>query len=218
MDRTSVFHGLLSEPVVLCPLVGLLLGDPMLGLKVGAVLQLFFLGSSSVGGSSPPDAAMASIAVTVAASLASDLTGVPVRVSFPAAVLAAMAPASLAGSFADGWIKENNVKLLHETEEAVELVGAEAIEKAVKKSLATSFLFFALIGTIVAALATVVTGAVLYFLPHEWWKVVEMAGNMILPASVAVALASLRERRALWVYAGASVCILIAITGWEWLF
>ena len=37
------------RPIVLCPLVGLVLGDLQTGLAVGASLELLFMGSISIG-------------------------------------------------------------------------------------------------------------------------------------------------------------------------
>lgn len=43
------------RPIVLCPLVGLVLGDLQTGLEVGASLELLFMGSISIGAYVPPD-------------------------------------------------------------------------------------------------------------------------------------------------------------------
>ena len=43
------------RPIVLCPLVGLVLGDLQTGLAVGASLELLFMGSISIGAYVPPN-------------------------------------------------------------------------------------------------------------------------------------------------------------------
>ena len=43
------------RPIVLCPLVGLVLGDLQTGLAVGASLELLFMGSVSIGAYVPPN-------------------------------------------------------------------------------------------------------------------------------------------------------------------
>ena len=43
------------RPIVLCPLVGLVLGDLQSGLAIGASLELLFMGSISIGAYVPPD-------------------------------------------------------------------------------------------------------------------------------------------------------------------
>ena len=42
------------RPIVLCPLVGLVLGDLQTGLAIGASLELLFMGSISIGAYVPP--------------------------------------------------------------------------------------------------------------------------------------------------------------------
>jgi len=211
LDRTSVFHGLLSEPIVLSPLVGYVLGDPMLGLKIGALLQLFFLGMASMGGSSPPDGTLASVAVTAAASLAARYTGVGYEVAMTVAVLIVMVPAAWMGKAIDTWIKESNVAMLHKTEEEIESKGVREIEKAVWKSVAKSFLIYAVATGVISLAGVLITSGALAFLPGSWSRPLEITGGLLLLASAGIALASLREKRALLVYAGVGLGLLILI-------
>src|SRR4029077_9016887 len=46
---------LLSRPLVLGPLVGLVLGDPVQGVIIGGTLELIFMGNIKVGAAIPPD-------------------------------------------------------------------------------------------------------------------------------------------------------------------
>src|SRR5882757_8966181 len=46
---------LLSRPLVLGPLVGLVLGDLTQGIIIGATLELIFMGNIKVGAAIPPD-------------------------------------------------------------------------------------------------------------------------------------------------------------------
>ena len=45
----------------MAPLVGLVLGDLTLGVQVGALLELIFLGAVPIGASNPPDITSGSI-------------------------------------------------------------------------------------------------------------------------------------------------------------
>ncbi len=47
------------RPIVLCPLVGIVLGDLQSGLAIGASLELLFMGSISIGAYVPPDGVLA---------------------------------------------------------------------------------------------------------------------------------------------------------------
>ncbi|GEM_PF-2511939 len=213
LDRTSVFHGMLSEPIILSPLVGYILGDPVLGLKIGALLQLFFLGMVSVGGSSPPDGAMAAVAVTSAASLATHYTAVPHEVALPVAVLLVMVPAGRIGKAIDARLKESNVALLHKAEDDLETNGAGVVEKAIWKSVLKTFCTYAVAVAVVASAGTLITSFVLAILPQGWWKALEISGSLLMMASAGIALASLRERRAFLVYASVGICLLLLMVG-----
>jgi len=213
LDRTSVFHGMFSEPIVLSPIAGLILGEPMLGLKVGAILQLFFMGSASMGGSSPSDAAMASVAVVASAAVAAAFTGAPSDVALVVAVLVAMAPAGWTGKAIDAKLKERNVRLMHETEERLEQQGMKAVERAVHYSLARTFLVFTAGTAAVAGVAAVLVTALTKYMPAAWWGALETTGNLLLLAGAGIALASLREHRALWVYSALGVALVAMLVG-----
>jgi len=55
-DSRMFGQNLLEEPIVSGVLVGLILGDPMTGLVMGATLQLVFLGIVGIGAATVPDA------------------------------------------------------------------------------------------------------------------------------------------------------------------
>lgn len=76
-------------PLVLCPIVGLILGDVTTGVICGATLQLIFIGVMPIGGTLPQDAALGSIIGTALAIA----TGQDVEIALTFAV-----PVSIIGS------------------------------------------------------------------------------------------------------------------------
>lgn len=44
-----------NRPIVVSPLVGLVMGDLVTGIKIGATLELIFMGAFPIGASNPPD-------------------------------------------------------------------------------------------------------------------------------------------------------------------
>jgi mannose/fructose/N-acetylgalactosamine-specific phosphotransferase system component IIC len=54
-------YPMINQPLVLCPLVGLIMGDVQLGIVAGATLQLVFLGVMGIGGTLPPDSTLGSV-------------------------------------------------------------------------------------------------------------------------------------------------------------
>lgn len=75
LDLASVLQGLLNRPLVAGAVAGIILGDPLAGLRIGAVLELFALEVLPVGASRYPDYGAATVAaVTFGAGRPWDLT------------------------------------------------------------------------------------------------------------------------------------------------
>jgi PTS system mannose-specific IIC component len=55
LDRTAALQFMLSRPIVAGPLTGLVLGEPLVGLQAGMLVELLWLGRLPVGASIPPD-------------------------------------------------------------------------------------------------------------------------------------------------------------------
>lgn len=64
IDQFSALESL-YRPIVLGPIVGLILGNPDLGLKIGASYELIMIGSMPIGGAQPPNAVLGGIMATV---------------------------------------------------------------------------------------------------------------------------------------------------------
>lgn len=54
-------YPMVNTPLVLCPVVGLILGDFQAGVIAGATLQLIFLGVMQIGGTLPADASLGAV-------------------------------------------------------------------------------------------------------------------------------------------------------------
>jgi len=68
LDRTAAFQLMLSRPIVAGPLTGMVLGQQMLGLQVGLLVELLWLGRLPVGASIPPDDTQLAIGATFLAT------------------------------------------------------------------------------------------------------------------------------------------------------
>ena len=75
------------RPIVLCPLVGLLLGDLPTGLQVGATLELLFMGQISVGAYVPPDEILGGVLSCAFAISLGEGVDVALALAMPIAVL-----------------------------------------------------------------------------------------------------------------------------------
>lgn len=78
---------MMNRPIIMAPLVGLVLGDLTLGIKVGALLELIFLGAVPIGASNPPDITSGSIIGTAFVILTGQEVGSAVALAVPVATL-----------------------------------------------------------------------------------------------------------------------------------
>ncbi len=76
MDRVALIQFMISRPLVAGPLTGLVLGNPLVGLEVGMLLELLWLGRLPVGAAIPPDDTQVAVGATVLALSMGPLIGV----------------------------------------------------------------------------------------------------------------------------------------------
>lgn len=75
------------RPIVMCPLVGLVLGDLQTGLAIGASLELLFMGSISIGAYVPPDETIGSVLACAFAIQLGQSTEAAIALAMPIATL-----------------------------------------------------------------------------------------------------------------------------------
>lgn len=78
----------LGRPLVLGPITGLILGDPLQGLIIGATIEIFFLGSMAIGSYIPPDAAVGGVLGTAFAIQSGLGAEVALTLAIPIAIIA----------------------------------------------------------------------------------------------------------------------------------
>lgn len=61
LDRTSALQIMVSRPIVTAPVIGLLFGEPGIGLMIGSLVELLWIGELPVGGVIPPHETAASV-------------------------------------------------------------------------------------------------------------------------------------------------------------
>lgn len=117
------------RPIVLCPLVGLVLGDLATGLSVGASLELLFMGSISIGAYVPPDVTAGSVLACAFAISLGQGTEAAIALAMPIATLVlavknvenAMYP--LIVDWADGRAEQGDLKGVYIAHWSIGLIG-----------------------------------------------------------------------------------------------
>ena len=87
LDRVALVQVMISRPLVAAPLTGLVLGNPLLGLEVGMLLELLWLGRLPVGAAIPPDDTQVAVGATVLALSMGQMLGL---VGMPMVILAVL--------------------------------------------------------------------------------------------------------------------------------
>jgi PTS system mannose-specific IIC component len=67
LDRVALVQAMISRPLVAGPLTGWALGNPLIGLEIGMLLELLWLGRLPVGAAIPPDDTQTAVGATVLA-------------------------------------------------------------------------------------------------------------------------------------------------------
>ncbi len=131
LDRVFMFQFMISRPIVLAPILGLLMGNLHIGLLVGASLELLWLNAPPVGAYLPNDDSFcAAVATPVAAFAAASMP----ETSAAGLALVLCIPFSLMGRALDMHIRTANQELLPDTTENLEPRIHHAMRKALLRS------------------------------------------------------------------------------------
>ena len=86
---------LLSRPLVLAPLVGLVLGDLTQGIIIGGTLELIFMGNIKVGAAIPPDVISGGVLGTAFAIISGKGPAIALAIAVPVSILAELVVSGL---------------------------------------------------------------------------------------------------------------------------
>jgi len=211
LDRRSAFQCMVSQPIIVVPLLGLLLGDLPNALWLGSVLQLLWLSSLLVGASVPPNETLASTVIGGVVLLYGKHLGTPDLALQALAVLIGV-PLSAVGRWADIRIDRANLVLAERADEAARAGDPAALARLPLIGLTRTFgVAAALIAPsliIGLGLVTVIRPA----LTGASERAFEVIAVYLLPGlGLAVALSTVRRRRALALAAASFAVVLLAL-------
>lgn len=134
LDRVFVFQFMISRPIIVSPILGLIMGNMYIGLLIGASLELLWLNAPPVGAYLPNDDSFCAIVATPVAILAA---GSMNETAATGLALVLSVPFSLVGRSVDMHIRTVNQELLGEGIKNIE----HRIGRAMRKALARSYLY-----------------------------------------------------------------------------
>jgi len=200
LDATAVGQFMASRPIVAGVLTGWLLGDPALGMGIGAILELYLLVSFPTGGSRFPEGSTATV-VAVASAAPFDGAG-----AVPLAVAVGLVWGQLGGATINAQ-RHLNSHLVPESADPTH--AANRVVFAHAAAIAVDFVR----GSVVTASGVLVGRAVLRLLSESWpLSSATSAGLLIVGGAVSVGvllhdLGGFRKRR-VWFAAGLALGIL----------
>lgn len=195
LDRRSAFQAMISQPLVAVALLGVLLGDPELGLWLGALLQLLWMSSMLFGANTPPNDTLASMAIGAMVLLYGRHVGPPDIPLWTLAILIGV-PLGPLGRRIDVHQEKLNLALADRALAAAEAGRPHELSRLPLLALARVFATQAVLTATAAAV-----GLGVLVLLHPWLsptvnRALAVVGAYLVPAlGLAVALSLVRRRR-----------------------
>jgi PTS system mannose-specific IIC component len=186
LDRVALIQFMISRPLVAGPLTGWVLGHPLVGMEIGMLLELLWLGRLPVGAAIPPDDTQVAVGATVLAISMGhllNLNGMPLVIL---SVLIAI-PLGKFGQVFDRLARHVNGRLAISGHHALMAGNTSSLERYHLLGLAS----FAL-ASLATAFVIVLSGSfVLYFMAPLLIGAVREAGLSLQYSLVLVGAASL---------------------------
>lgn len=211
LDRIFL-QALISRPIVAGPAVGLVLGDFMTGLIVGALIELLWIDRLAVGAYIPPNDSLVAILATAGSVIVGSAHGGTTPEIISASVLFYI-PMGLAGRVMDSRIAIFNNRI---SRKIVSAAGSGNIGAIERLHLAGLALYFAV--TTAVLFAALAAGSVvlvsLYPLAGERIRTALQYVYYFLPMlGVAVAVSTVKTRGAMPLFAG---LVLVCVAAGQW--
>jgi len=214
VERKAFLQAMLSRPLVASTVMGLLLGDWVSGVSVGMLLELFFLGTASLGAAIPDNDTLSATGTSAAAATMAAATGAGSTPAIWSLAVLLFIGLGRAGRRVDRMLEGYSARVAR-----VAVAEAEAgnLDRAVRQNLWGMWPHFVVFGvaTALCALAGFFLGGVLSRLPSSLLPLMRgLAWAYPAMASVAAAIAvqgSHARRAPLHAGLAATVVTLVSI-------
>src|SRR5919106_1880119 len=206
LERRAFLQAMLSRPLVAATLTGALLGDVPSGLYVGMVLELFHLGSASLGAALPENDTLAATGTAAAAAAISSSVGsTPAMWSLAIILFVGLGPA---GRGLDRKLDRYSGRLLRTAAQAAD---EGNLQRAVRQNLWGMWPYFVTFGAVTAAcyvVGAILAGYVDRF-PLQLLRGLAWAYPAMASVGAAIAVRGCNARRA-YLIAGVAALLVIA--------
>ena len=209
LDRIFI-QAMISRPIIIAPVIGIILGNPYAGLIIGAILELFWMDRIPVGIYIPPNDSIAAAFAASMAILAGLSLGAVTKELMTLSILLAI-PFGILAKKIDVKIVESNNHLSDQALEAAKRLDIHAIERKTYLGLAKAFLFYVVLLFI---LQLIFIPAMIWFYPKLPSGVNAMLSLIyyFLPlVGIAVAINTIKLRGAIPVFCAIFLGVAVAV-------
>jgi len=212
LDRI-VLQVMLSRPVITAPLIGLALGDPLTGLMAGAITELLWIDRFPMGTYLPPNDTIAAVLIAAGAIMAGKHTGGASPELLAASVLL-FVPAAYIARQLDMLIARSNDAAATAAVDDARGGDARAIAVRHYAALAKTFILSSVFIFVLLLPGTMLLVYVFPMLPDCCMRTLVMVYWFIPVLGVAIALATIKVRGKLPVFAGLLLVAMIVFGLW----
>ncbi len=118
LDRVAILQMMISRPIVAAPLTALFLGEPLVGLQIGVMVELLWLARLPVGAAVPPDDTQVAIASSVLAIVLGQIMDASGTELLLLCLFVAV-PLGKFGQYFDRYARQYNVRLVKQVSAAL---------------------------------------------------------------------------------------------------
>ncbi|HOO90241.1 MAG TPA: PTS sugar transporter subunit IIC [Syntrophales bacterium] len=194
-------QAMISRPVVIGPLIGILLSEPLTGLIIGAFIELLWIDRSPMGLYVPPNDSVVAVLATAGAILAGKESGPPPHELMTLSILLFL-PLGILVQRYDVWIIKTNEIL---SQRAIEFARVGDIQRLAREHMQGLIKTF--VGAFVVIFVSLVPGVAILkwlfpILPERFLHALSYIYFFIPLLGIAVALSTIKLRGTVPVFAG----------------
>ncbi len=209
LDRVFI-QTMISRPIIIAPVIGIILGNPYAGLIIGAILELFWIDRIPVGIYIPPNDSIAAVLAASIAILSGQFPGAVTKELMALSILLAI-PFGILAKKIDVKIMESNNLLSDQALEAAKTRDIRTIERKTYLGLAKVFLFY-VVGLFILQSILIPMMIWLYpKLPAEINAMLSLTYYFLPLLGIAVAINTIKLRGAIPVFCAIFLGIAVAL-------
>ncbi len=211
LDTTAVLQILVSQPLVSGTLLGWILGDIALGLRLGILLQLLWLNQLPVGGAKVPEGNLGAVVAVILVFMVKDGLTVYPNMIIVSVILYALAVSFLGVKLVTA-IRNQNIFFLDKAVKGLEAGNVAILGRMTFLALIVHFVFIVAAVFVSVWVGRELLHLILPRLPLQWEQVARYVEFAIMGSGVGLTLNLFKEKRIrLSILLGMAIGMLILV-------